>query len=415
MAEKILFSYGLQQKFDALQSKDTNTLYCITDTQRIYKGDTLLADKTNLNVTFVTAIPTADNTVEGMLYVATVDGKTTMWVKSGSIVIQVGGGEATEIADGAIQLSNFATGIISTSFTSGDNDTLPTTKAVADAITAAVGKITSFDVDSNGGAGYTTLAALKTAHPEGTKGVFYLVVNDDASTDNAFIEYFWTGTAYEMAGKFGEVDTSDLATKQEVTDGLALKVDKTITVNGQELSGNVTITDITGNAGTADKLKTGVKINGVDFDGSKDITIDVGPSSLEGLTDTDIANAAAGNSLVYDGTTSKWVNKTLTKADVGLGNVDNTADADKVVASAGKLTTARTITFAGNDATGSVDFDGSENVSVTLDVKNSDEAAHATASDSATKATQDAAGNVITETYATKTELTNSALVWGTL
>lgn len=32
---------------------------------------------------------------------------------------------------------------------------------------------------------------------------------------------------------------------------------------------------------------------------------------------------------------------------------------------------------------------------------------------SSTKATQDAAGNVITETYATKAELTNSALVWG--
>ena len=31
----------------------------------------------------------------------------------------------------------------------------------------------------------------------------------------------------------------------------------------------------------------------------------------------------------------------------------------------------------------------------------------------ATKATQDASGNVITETYATKSELAASALVWG--
>lgn len=37
----------------------------------------------------------------------------------------------------------------------------------------------------------------------------------------------------------------------------------------------------------------------------------------------------------------------------------------------------------------------------------------ATTAGSATKATQDAAGNVITETYATKAELTNAALVWG--
>lgn len=42
---------------------------------------------------------------------------------------------------------------------------------------------------------------------------------------------------------------------------------------------------------------------------------------------------------------------TVTKGDVGLGNVDNTADADKVVKTAGKLTTARAID--------GVNFDGS--------------------------------------------------------
>lgn len=64
----------------------------------------------------------------------------------------------------------------------------------------------------------------------------------------------------------------------------------------------------------------------------------------------------------------------LTKAAVGLGNVDNTADANKSVkhaTSADSATTATSATTAG----------------------------------SATKATQDASGNVITSTYATKTEL----------
>lgn len=89
--------------------------------------------------------------------------------------------------------------------------------------------------------------------------MFYLVVNPDATDSNAFVEYFWTGKAYEMAGKFGEVDHSSLATKQELTDGLANKVDKTTTVNGQALSGNVQINDITGNAGTATKLQTARK------------------------------------------------------------------------------------------------------------------------------------------------------------
>lgn len=59
-----------------------------------------------------------------------------------------------------------------------------------------------------------------------------------------------------------------------------------------------------------------------------------------------------------------------TKADVGLGSADNTADANKNVLSATKLTTARTISTTG-DATGSVSFDGSTNVSMALTLANS--------------------------------------------
>lgn len=58
---------------------------------------------------------------------------------------------------------------------------------------------------------------------------------------------------------------------------------------------------------------------------------------------------------------------TLTKADVGLSNVDNTADANKTVASAGKLTTARLITLKGG-VTGFGYFDGSTDTSITLTV-----------------------------------------------
>lgn len=53
----------------------------------------------------------------------------------------------------------------------------------------------------------------------------------------------------------------------------------------------------------------------------------------------------------------------VTKAQVGLGNVDNTADADKNVLSATKWTTARTISLTG-DVTGSTSIDGSGNVSI---------------------------------------------------
>lgn len=54
----------------------------------------------------------------------------------------------------------------------------------------------------------------------------------------------------------------------------------------------------------------------------------------------------------------------LTASDVGLGSVDNTADAAKNVLSATKLTTARNITLSG-DISGSTSFDGSGNITIT--------------------------------------------------
>lgn len=59
--------------------------------------------------------------------------------------------------------------------------------------------------------------------------------------------------------------------------------------------------------------------------------------------------STAWNSLAYAGP--------LTKTDIGLSNVDNTADASKNVLSASKLTTARTIN--------GVAFDGTQNITIT--------------------------------------------------
>lgn len=68
-----------------------------------------------------------------------------------------------------------------------------------------------------------------------------------------------------------------------------------------------------------------------------------------------------GQSIVGSG------NIDLTKIDVGLSNVDNTADSAKVVASAGKWTTARTLSLTGG-ITGSVSIDGSGNASIVTTV-----------------------------------------------
>ena len=61
---------------------------------------------------------------------------------------------------------------------------------------------------------------------------------------------------------------------------------------------------------------------------------------------------------------------TLVKSDVGLGNVDNTADVNKAVLSATKLATARTISISG-DLTWSTSFDGTGNVTAAGTLANS--------------------------------------------
>lgn len=59
-------------------------------------------------------------------------------------------------------------------------------------------------------------------------------------------------------------------------------VPNTRRVNGMALSSDITISDISGNAGTATRLQTARRINNVLFDGSGDITISAGMSQTDG-------------------------------------------------------------------------------------------------------------------------------------
>lgn len=78
-------------------------------------------------------------------------------------------------------------------------------------------------------------------------------------------------------------------------------------------------TSVTGNAGTATKLATARNINGVAFDGTANITV---ADSTKVPTTTTVNGHALSS------------NVTVTKSDVSLGNVDNTADANKPVSTA---------------------------------------------------------------------------------
>ena len=260
-------------------------------------------------------------------------------------------------------------------------DMNPATKQYVD---NAISGITDFGIDPGPEEkGYDSLAALKEAHATGEKGIFYLVKGGSGGEDNAFVEYFWTGSGYEMAGKFGAVDTSNFATKSEV----AAKADK---VSGAT-NGNLAGLDENGNL--------------------TDSGVAPGTFATKSELTSGLANKVDKTTTVNGHALSE--NVTITKSDVGLGNVDNTADANKVVASAAKLTTARDITLEG-DATGSAAFDGTDDITITVDVTHATSADSATTATSATKATQDGSGNVITSTYATKTEVQAATLKWGT-
>lgn len=453
---QVTFLYGLYEGYTGIQSKNVNTIYFCTDTQQIFVGDTeytrpvqhgtqtpkgyqpansLFYHETERALYYskdgaswepcsnfyvhpsFTAVVVGDNTAGALTYGGTfkvpkitvdanghvsaaedislqlpqqpADIKNTVTPSgSGNAVTDVtvdGTGHGFTVTKG----ETFATKAESDAIKATANAAMPKTGgAFTGAVTIlaptenmnpatkqyvdnAIGGITSFRIDAGEDeTGYDSLEALKTAHATGETGVFYLVKGGQGGEDNAFLEYFWTGTGYELAGKFGDVDTSNFATKSEV----ALKADKVVSATNGNLAGLDTNGNLT----------------------------DSGVAAGDVATTTDLAEKVDKTTTVNGHELS--ANVTLTKADIGLSNVDNTADANKVVASAGKLTTPRNIALSGN-ATGTASFDGSQDISIAVTV---------TESSHATRADQDGSGNVIESTYATKSEVQAASLKWGT-
>lgn len=234
-----------------------------------------------------------------------------------------------------------------------DASTLQSAKSYADSILGANdamvfkgtlgtgGTVTALPATHQTGWTYRVITAGSYAGQNCEVGDLVICIADGTSANNAH----WTVAQTNVDGA--------------VTHSAALTADNIVVGNGsgQVKPSTTKISDLATQANLANKVDKTFELNG---------------------------HALSGASLDLD------------KADIGLSNVDNTADANKVVASAGKLTTARAITIAG-DATGTASFDGTSNVTITVDV---------------TKATADAEGNEISTTYATKTEVQNSTLKW---
>lgn len=243
------------------------------------------------------------------------------------------------------------------------NPSNPQDAATKNYVDSVIGGITGFTVDSNGGNGYANYEALTSAHPTGEVGVFYLVVNPDSSAPNAFDEYFWTGTGYEKAGAFGDVDTSDLATKEELNNkmnyfGVVSNSSHDITITAQSSSNNLRNLTISGGwengeSGTLSLSSEGTSLStdangtsmsislgtdeGLVLSSSHGITLQSsnesnpikvsGYFSLTGTTNVYMSSGSSGNLLLGNSlsTPGPTLSGTVTISNVGTPDQDNDA------------------------------------------------------------------------------------------
>lgn len=119
------------------------------------------------------------------------------------------------------------------------------------------------------------------------------------------------------------------------------------------------------------QLKRGTTAQTSTFTGlNGEVTVDTNKDTLVVHDGATVGGFPLAKESVLNSHTARIDNPhSVTKAQVGLGNANNTADSVKVVASAGKITTSRTISLSG-DATGSVNFDGSANADIVVTVGN---------------------------------------------
>lgn len=126
------FIYGSLDQYKSLQEKNPESLYFITDAQRIYKGNTLVVSTA---VQFVTALPATASAQQDILYVYTDDlGETTLKKFNGTDFVNVGGAKvADSVKAGSIVFESFSTETISQQIgAEPSTQKLVTEKAVTD-------------------------------------------------------------------------------------------------------------------------------------------------------------------------------------------------------------------------------------------------------------------------------------------
>ena len=471
---QIKFKYGLQENYNKLTAKDANTLYFATDTQRLFVGD---VEYTRPVITGTSA-PTMDsplntlfyNTSTKTLYTNTADGWTAIATNFSLSTTGVTAGAygdttaKTPAHGGSFKVPSFTVDTFGRLTLAGEhNVTLPAettlskgTATTGTAQSPAHGK--SFTVITDVNVSGHTVTPEKTTITLPAETAETPVSIGTSKTATATATHGGTIKAITSLTASGHSITPTVTTITLPSVGAAASkgVDTTVTANSANLitSGGVNtainaaingitkfdievVTELpaTGVKGTIYLIAHSHSDGAVDSYDEYIWNTAIETPAFEKIGNTDVELSAYAKTTDVNTALSKKVDKTITvnghalsanvtvtKADVGLGNVDNTADSAKSVASAGKLTTARTIAISGAVTGTATSFDGSKNITisatavdgakVTGTVAKATSATSATTASSATKATQDGEGHTITTTYATKTELTNATLVW---
>lgn len=120
MAANVGFYYGKKVNYDALTTKDDNVLYFTTDTCQLFKG----AQEYTKSVQFGGTLPQTTEARQGVIYVLA--SNMSAYFYNGTAYVQISKGYAAKIPDAV---------------TADDDNTVPTTKAVADYVTAKIADV----------------------------------------------------------------------------------------------------------------------------------------------------------------------------------------------------------------------------------------------------------------------------------
>lgn len=373
---------------NTLNAADVKALYEANANTNVFTdAEKLLVDAATILATTATTLPTAINEVHNEL--DTVEGRVT----------------ALEAETTDLSVANRTANTLDVTSSDGTDATLPEATATEAGLLTAVDKVKLDAIEANAKddqlasevpaeAGTNTYAVGEDVQTQIDQLDTELVSQDGRlNTTEAKLATVEEGaTADQTAEEIKTAYESNLDTNA-FTDALKtlLEAKKVKNVTTDALNNMLVITytdDTVANLNIND-IVTDVHVSGATLDvttnvltltntdGGADVTVDlsdfVNSSELTNvLSNHYTKNESNTNFEPKNANIQSHISSTanphgVTKAQVGLGNVDNTADSTKVVASAGKWTTARTITLGG-DLSGSTTFDGSGNLTLSAQV-----------------------------------------------